>query len=1301
MTSETKATSIVPLNGSNYPTWKVQCRMALMKDSLWSLIDGTENVPPQTEAEKYAKYVAKKNKALAIVVLSIEPSLLYLLGDPQDPVVVWDKLAAQFQKKTWANKLSLRRKLYSLRLKESQSVQQHIKEMTEVFEELSIVGDPIKEEDRVVHLLASLPPSFDVLVTALEASEDVPKMEIVTERLLREEMKLKEKGACGGTAHDVKALTSKQRPRKKGPICNHCGKVGHIKRNCYDLQRKKEEVSYRGKQQKAYSTVERHQSSGQDSDSDVVALVVHEMALSSADKNIGWIIDSGATCHMCNDENAFTEYVRLKQPQEISLGDGHIVKATGKGTVLLKIAIGQNQIQRCELKDVLFVPELSYNLLSVSKITKAGKVIKFASSECVILDGNQRIIATASLIGSLYQLNVVDGKEIVSAAVTESNEVLWHRRYGHVGFKTLEILAANQMVDGFDYQKSRDEKFCEPCIDGKHHKSAFPSAGGRRATEILELVHTDVCGKLDTKSLSGCEYFLTFIDDKSRFAWVYVLKQKSEVFSKFVEWKTMIEKATGKSVKTLRTDNGGEYIAKDFEQYLKVNGIRHQLTVRKTPEQNGVAERFNRTVVEMVRAMLSDSGLAKKFWAEALATACYLRNRSSTTAVKGMTPHEALYGEKPCVQNLKIFGCDAYAHVPKDERSKLDAKAQKCVLLGYGTETKGYRLLNQESGKLFYSRDVKFNESSLRKQSKELTEIKAAECGKYTFEFESTSEEDTAEQTFENQAGELESLRRSERSRRPTDFYGERAYIANSEPSEPRTAAEARASPQKKEWESAMKSEMKSLMQNEVWDLVELPNGRSAVGCKWVFKKKSDAEGKVERYKARLVAQGFAQRYGQDYDETFCPVVRFESVRTVIALAAKYGLKLHQMDITTAFLNGDLKESIYMKQPEGYAIKGKEKLVCKLKKSLYGLKQSPRCWNEALDKHLTKMGFEQTNSDPCVYTASGGELFLIAVYVDDIILAGRSDKRMKEVKDAIAEKFTVKDLGELHHFLGVKVIQDKESNSIWIGQETYARELIKKFKMEESNAVSTPIQLGSNLVKAVEEDDMFDQEIYQSAVGSLLYLSTRTRPDISYAVSSVARFTSKPTKQHWTAVKRIFRYLNGTINLGLLYSKDKEKECTGYSDADWAGDVNDRKSTSGFVFKLCGAAISWRSKKQSCVALSTAEAEYIALAIAVQESVWLQELLSSMKEASVKPATIFEDNKSAICLAKNPQYHGRAKHIDIKHHFIRQRVQDGDIKLEFCKSEDMIADMLTKGLNFYQFAKLREMAGLKKKPNSE
>ena len=446
---------MVPLKGSNYPTWKVQCRMALMRHGLWGIVDGSETAPPQTEVEKHAKYVSKKNKALAIIVLSVEPTLLYLLGDPQDPVIVWNKLADQFQKKTWANKLALRRKLYSLRLTETQSVQHHIKAMTELFEELSIVGDPIKEEDRVVHLLASLPASYDVLVTALEANEEVPKMEMVTERLLRVELKLKEKEICGADAGDARALTMKQ-ARKKGPRCNHCGKIGHIKRNCFELQKKKEEPCFKKKPHKACTTVERFQSNDGDSDSDVVALVARESALSSTnkEKKYSWIIDSGATSHMCRESDAFTECMKLTQPEEILLGDGTVVRAAGKGTVLLDVAVGHNQIQKCKLNDVLFIPELAYNLLSVSKIAKLGKTMKFVSSECVILDENHKTIATAKEIGNLYYLNVVHRSEAAHAAVKDKNETIWHRRYGHVSFRSLEILAADNMVDGFYYKKS-------------------------------------------------------------------------------------------------------------------------------------------------------------------------------------------------------------------------------------------------------------------------------------------------------------------------------------------------------------------------------------------------------------------------------------------------------------------------------------------------------------------------------------------------------------------------------------------------------------------------------------------------------------------------------------------------------------------------------------------------------------------------------------------------------------------------------------------------------------------------------
>ena len=541
-------------------------------------------------------------------------------------------------------------------------------------------------------------------------------------------------------------------------------------------------------------------------------------------------------------------------------------------------------------------------------------------------------------------------------------------------------------------------------------------------------------------------------------------------------------------------------------------------------------------------------------------------------------------------------------------------------------------------------------------------------------------------------------LRRSRRERRPPDYYVEQSYIANDQLKEPATVEEALVSPDKAKWLNAMEKEMDSLHANDVWNLVELPEDRKAVGSKWVFKLKVGADGSVERHKARLVAQGFSQKFGSDYDETFCPVVRLESLRTVIALAVQNGLKIHQVDVTTAFLNGELLEEVYMKQPKGFIVKGQEHLVCRLKRSIYGLKQSPRCWNYALDTKLKKMGFIPTASDPCIYMSSEGEMFVIGVYVDDIVLAGKSDKRIEEVKKTLAKQFDIKDMGKLHYFLGMKVIQNEETGEVWIGQPAYTESLLQKFGMEKAKPVSTPVDTSVKLVKATEDEDCVDHSLYQSAVGSLLYLSVGTRPDITYAVSNVAKFCAKPSKQHWTAVKRIMRYLQGTINFGLLFNRCGSKKFVGFSDADWAGDLDDRKSTSGYLFQIGGGAVTWRSKKQTCVALSTAEAEYMALASAVQEAIWMRQLTDELGNGPTEATTIFEDNQSAICMAKNPQFHGRAKHIGIKYHFIREQVSSGTVKLEYCPTKEMIADMLTKGLHRDQFTKLRDMAGVKEIP---
>ena len=904
--AETKI-AIVPLTGANYPTWKIQCKMSLIKDGLWGIVDGSEEAPQENDGA-YSKFIARKNRALAIIVLSIDPSLLYLLGDPTDPTAVWEKLSTQFQKKTWANKLALRRRLHSLQLKEGQSVQEHVKALTEIFNELSVIGDNIDDEDRVVYLLASLPDSYEMLVTALEANTEVPNMETVIERLLHEEQKVKEKNQSSLPSRaNSKEEVMTVKHKKKGPRCNFCKRFGHIQQNCHELEKKlaleragPSSCHYKKTKHKVNSVNTRSQSD--DTDSDEVGLVVRDQHVLSADvtnkqAEIEWIVDSGATSHVCHDRSLFTELQNLEKPLDIILGDGRTLNATGCSVIVM---LESDSLKRkCKFYDVLYVPELTYNLLSVSKAVDKGISFTFNESECVIKDSNQKLITIATKAGSLYRVAGTMPKEQVHSVTKKndcsSKEDLWHRRYGHLGVKSLQQLSRDNMVEGFDYNASNDISFCEPCLKGKHRRSQSPLYSEKRKPKPLELIHSDVCGKISSKSLGRAEYFVTFIDDKTRYVWAYAIKKKSDVFQKFCEWKAEVEKSLGQSVKILRTDNGGEFTSDEFEKYLKKEGIKHQLTIPKCPEQNGVAERFNRTLVEMVRSMLADSELPKSFWAEALATAVYLRNRSPTKPVEGKTPYEAIYGEKPKVKHLRVFGCTAYSHIPKDERQKLDAKARKCIFLGYPCNRKGYRLYDQSIRRVIHSRDVRFNESVCGFE-KEFTTDAAVTDPKIVVE--SISDEnksladDSSEPTVEKQTGTEENssepegesteptVRRSQRETRRPNFYGELVNTAKTV-SEPTTVEEALSCSEKQNWKEAMKDEFQSLQANQVWDLVTPPKDCKVINCKWVFKCKLGEHGQVERYKARLVAQGYSQRPGIDYEETFSPVVRFESVRSV------------------------------------------------------------------------------------------------------------------------------------------------------------------------------------------------------------------------------------------------------------------------------------------------------------------------------------------------------------------------------------------------------------------------------------
>jgi hypothetical protein len=460
-----------------------------------------------------------------------------------------------------------------------------------------------------------------------------------------------------------------------------------------------------------------------------------------------------------------------------------------------------------------------------------------------------------------------------------------------------------------------------------------------------------------------------------------------------------------------------------------------------------------------------------------------------------------------------------------------------------------------------------------------------------------------------------------------------------------------------------------------------------------VFKKKEAvSEKEEERFKARLVAKGYSQRHGINYDEVFSPVVRHTSIRAVLALVAYQDLELEQLDVKTAFLHGNLEEEIFMEQPEGFKQPGTENLVCRLKKSLYGLKQSPRQWYKRFDSYMIQIGYTRCEYDCCVYVRileNGSYIFLL-LYVDDMLIAAKSMCEVNRLKSLLHKEFEMKDLGAAKKILGMEIRRDREARKLWLSQKNYIRKVLEKFSMLDTKPVSTPLAnhfrlSGSQCPKNEEEIENMSKVPYASAVGCLMYAMVCTRPDLAHAVSTVSRYMAKPGREHWNAVEWIFRYLKGTAEHGILFSRQPgTNSVVGYVDADYAGEVDDRRSTTGYVFTLSGGPICWKSTLQSIVAMSTTEAEYMAVAEAAKEALWLKGLV---KELGLNQGGVQMhcDSQSAIYLAKNQVYHARTKHIDVRFHKIRELIVTGDIVLEKVHTSENAADMLTKPVTTAKF----------------
>jgi hypothetical protein len=492
-------------------------------------------------------------------------------------------------------------------------------------------------------------------------------------------------------------------------------------------------------------------------------------------------------------------------------------------------------------------------------------------------------------------------------------------------------------------------------------------------------------------------------------------------------------------------------------------------------------------------------------------------------------------------------------------------------------------------------------------------------------------------------------------------------------------------SPEHKHWLNAVKDELDSIEKNNVWKIVTKPKNVNIISTRWVFVKKTDEHGNLVKYKARLVARGFQQIYGVDYNETFAPVVRFTSIRVILSIAVQRKMFIHQMDVKTAFLNGKIDEDIYIEIPDGINENPISK-CCKLNRSLYGLKQSPLSWNIVLDEFLKSNNLNRTDADFGVYIKDEKDYKLIVTtYVDDLLIISENINEITSFKEKLSKRFEMTDLGELKYILGIEV--EILPEMIKIHQRNYINELVTKFGLQDSKTVNTPMEVGLKLQK-FQENDIETKQPYASLIGSLLYLSNCTRPDITYSVNRLSSFNAKPTELHWNCAKRILRYLKKTNDLGLTFTKSNNLNISGYSDADWASDLDTRRSTTGYLVTINSNPVSWNSKRQSTVATSTAESEYMAMYESIREVIWINKLVSNLM-AEKYLLNIFCDNQSSIHIAKNPVMHQRTKHIDIKYHFIRECIYKMNIKLGYLESKLMTADILTKPLPFPQFTELR------------
>ena len=1327
---------ILPIfDGTEYSSWKFRLITLLEYKEC-----NEQAMRQMTATDKETEWKKNDLKARNIIISTVSNKQLEYLTQCKTAFEMLNKFDSMYLTQSTALQIICRVKMEEIKLANYSSVEEFFVEFEKTVNDFKTAGGTINEAEKMRYLIRALPLEYSYIGDFIDI---VPEEQRTVDYV---KTKIKEKDMAKTNVQN-KSRASTFFTKTQGK-CYSCGQQGHYQKDCPRAQQSngRGRDQYRGnvrgnskgrfhrgrgrgRGQHSKSSSEQGNGLSETWSAQVCNTQVneynHDFSSTSSENlkiEINWLLDSGCTDHIVKSDNFFDKYVNLKVPIDVKLPDGKNSKATKLGNIkiVVKNYYGQKQI---ELKNVYYVEGFKQNLLSVSKITESCTIVS-RNNSAKIYNNSRELVAVANKIDNLYYIKSfvlnMKNKNMKVNSVKLTDKEKWHRTLGHVNFQYLNKLVNSKLVEGLPDKLENVDMKCANCIESKMANVPFEN-NRSKTKEILELIHTDLNGPHSTTGYGGEKYFLTFIDDYSKCTRIFCIKNKSETANCFKEFVNLVENKFNKKIKKLRCDNGKEYLNKEIYDFIRDKGIELSPCPPYVHELNGVAERYNRSAMDTGRCLLREANIHRRYWPEIMKTVAYLKNRTIANTQENKTPFEIFFGKKPNVEHMKIYGSRVFVRVPENLRnSKWDNKAELGVLVGY-TET-GYRVL--VNNRVINARHVQVVEDNVKLICLEKLDDEKdrannnndygndSENNYEKLESESDSEQNeinvipninpTSTQTFgesrssqtnrnmpynenNNDNSQLKDPRRSTRKKSPVNRYGNPVthfiYVNYIDANVPNTFEEALNSSEHKQWNIAMDKEINSLKKNNTWQIVERPKNKKVIDVKWVYKRKNN-----NVYKARLVVRGFQQT--EYIENVYSPVGKMQTLKILLSYSCKNNLFIDQMDVETAFLNGNVKSEVYINEPKGYET-GDNK-VCKLQKALYGLRESPRAWYDCFNEYVEKLNFVRSNYDYCLYVNNTSkDSIYILVFVDDLLICCKDQIKIKEVKTDLMKRFAMKDLGKISQYIGIDIDYSDDRSKMTLSQTKYIESLAQKYNLENTKLYDTPMESNLKLEQASEIDEQIK---YRNLIGELLYISIGTRPDISYSINYLSRYQSCYDKTHFKYAMRVLKYLLKTKDLKLTYYTESESDILDCMvDSDYAGDNVDRKSTTGFIIRVYGNVIFWKTHKQSTVTKCSTFAEYTAMSEAVTEILFIRNLLCESFNVNFdKPIKMYEDNSGAIAIAKFGNFTKNSKHIEVQYHYINENYENGIIDIIKIDSQFNLADMLTKSLDKTKFQKNRK-----------